>query len=477
MDFHLRSLQRVMRKENVIVENGASRRKVYHPPWRTIRETNGPVLFHCATSSEPFVSFNAPESDGPPRACQKRGKSPLCEGRVENFQHFNQVPSIRFDLGGGGLDFHLRSLERVTWKENGAGIPSSRMGLQDEKNTHPPCRSIRETNGPVLFHCATSSEPFVSFNAPESDGPPGACQKRRKSALCEGRVDNFPHSNQVPSIRFDLGEVDGLPSSFSGKSNAEKKMTLSFHRREWGFRKKRIPSALSDNKGDEWSRFDPLRDVVRAAKKLLLNYDMRKESNTGNKLVVTVWDPGLNVLWFSFFVDRQLVTCCEGFLLNFWQSNDVGFAPLFRPILFAVFPSSKCTIYFGYRSIVIFHTLSHSILALEGSCPVKNVSDFPSNFPHLVHFSYTLQPNDLFIKYIVLFQLEKEGKSPLREGRVDNFPHFNQVPSNRFDLGGGGMDFHLRSLERVIRKENDAGAASSRMELQEEKNTIRPVGQ
>ncbi|GIY80465.1 hypothetical protein CDAR_596641 [Caerostris darwini] len=30
-------------------------------------------------------------------------------------------------------------------------------------------------------------------------------------------------------------------------------MTLAFHRREWGFEKERIPPALSDNKGDEWS--------------------------------------------------------------------------------------------------------------------------------------------------------------------------------------------------------------------------------
>ncbi|GIY04012.1 hypothetical protein CEXT_33071 [Caerostris extrusa] len=43
-----------------------------------------------------------------------------------------------------------------------------------------------------------------------------------------------------------------------------KKMSLAFHRREWKPQEKRIPSALSDNKGDEWSRFVPLCDVVRA---------------------------------------------------------------------------------------------------------------------------------------------------------------------------------------------------------------------
>ncbi|GIY04011.1 hypothetical protein CEXT_33061 [Caerostris extrusa] len=43
-------------------------------------------------------------------------------------------------------------------------------------------------------------------------------------------------------------------------------MTLSFYRCEWGFKKKIILSALSDNKGDEWSRFVPLCDVVRAGK-------------------------------------------------------------------------------------------------------------------------------------------------------------------------------------------------------------------
>ncbi|GIY04013.1 hypothetical protein CEXT_33081 [Caerostris extrusa] len=62
-------------------------------------------------------------------------------------------------------------------KENDAGVPSSRMEASRRKEYYPPCRTIRETNGPVLFHCATLSEPFVSFNAPESDGPPRACQK------------------------------------------------------------------------------------------------------------------------------------------------------------------------------------------------------------------------------------------------------------------------------------------------------------
>ncbi|GIY80462.1 hypothetical protein CDAR_596611 [Caerostris darwini] len=117
-------------------------------------------------------------------------------------------------------------------------------GASRRKEYYQPSRTIRETNGLVLFHCATSSEPFVSFNAPESDGPPRACQK----------VCNIPL------------------------------FVLLFSRQ----------------------------------KKLLLNYDVRKELNTANKLVVTVWDPSLNVLQFLFFVDRQLVTCCELFLLKFY---------------------------------------------------------------------------------------------------------------------------------------------------------------
>ncbi|GIY04010.1 hypothetical protein CEXT_33051 [Caerostris extrusa] len=184
-----------------------------------------PFLFHCATSSEPFVSFNALESDGPPRACQKRLKSPLCEGRVDNFPHYNQVPSIRFDLRGRGMDFHLRSLRRVMRKKMTLAFHRREWGFKKKR---------------------------ISSALSDNKGD----EWSRFVPLCDvvraGLVDNFPDFNQGPSVQFDLGEGDGLPSSLSAK-RCEKKMSLAFRRREWGFKKKRILSALSDNKGDEWS--------------------------------------------------------------------------------------------------------------------------------------------------------------------------------------------------------------------------------
>ncbi|GIY80463.1 hypothetical protein CDAR_596621 [Caerostris darwini] len=145
--------------------------------------------------------------------------SPLWEGRVDNFPHSNQVPSIQFDLYDGlpsSFSGNSTAERKCRWRS------VVKNGASRRKEYYPPCRTIRETNGPVLFHCATSSEPFISFNAPESDGPPRACQK----------VCNIP--------LFVL--------------------------------------------------------LFSQAKKLLPDYDVRKESNTANKLVVTVWDPLLNVL-------------------------------------------------------------------------------------------------------------------------------------------------------------------------------------